>query len=166
MTDQNVGEYESFVPISNRNFSNDLPNKLRTNLSSTSKLIYYLQTGVLDKTNKQPYHISIKFKAPFVTDPNDFEKQVIKYDTYGEANELALLENREFEQYCQIQCLKIGHYMQQVRQTEILQMNAEFIRDDCDNIWWTYANKIQYRKVERKKTQEEDAEDDAQTVAF
>lgn len=25
-------------------------------------------------------------------------------------------------------------------------MSAEFVRDDCDNVWFTYANKIQYRR--------------------
>lgn len=27
-------------------------------------------------------------------------------------------------------------------------MSAEFIKDDFDNIWFVYANKIQYRRIE------------------
>jgi len=26
-------------------------------------------------------------------------------------------------------------------------MHAEFIRDDCDNVWFVYANKITYRRM-------------------
>ena len=26
-------------------------------------------------------------------------------------------------------------------------MSAEFVRDDYDNVWFVYANKIQYRKM-------------------
>ena len=25
-------------------------------------------------------------------------------------------------------------------------MTAEFVRDDCDNVWFVYAHKIQYRR--------------------
>ena len=32
--------------------------------------------------------------------------------------------------------------MQKVRHIEILQMQAEFLRDDCDNVWFVYASKI------------------------
>ena len=39
--------------------------------------------------------------------------------------------------------------MQKVREQEILQMQAEFIRDECDNIWFVYASKIHYRKYRK-----------------
>eukprot|EP00353_Schmidingerella_taraikaensis_P001509 CAMPEP_0185599730 /NCGR_PEP_ID=MMETSP0434-20130131/82901_1 /TAXON_ID=626734 ORGANISM="Favella taraikaensis, Strain Fe Narragansett Bay" /NCGR_SAMPLE_ID=MMETSP0434 /ASSEMBLY_ACC=CAM_ASM_000379 /LENGTH=49 /DNA_ID=CAMNT_0028229231 /DNA_START=628 /DNA_END=777 /DNA_ORIENTATION=- len=29
-------------------------------------------------------------------------------------------------------------------------MLAEFVRDDCNNVWFTYANKIVYRRVVKK----------------
>ena len=46
-----------------------------------------------------------------------------------------------------MQCLKMGFFLQKVRQIELLQMSAEFVKDDCDNVWFVYANKIQYRRV-------------------
>ena len=39
------------------------------------------------------------------------------------------------------------YYLQKVRQIEILRMTAEFVRDDFDNIWFTYANQISYRRI-------------------
>lgn len=48
-----------------------------------------------------------------------------------------------------------------MRQIEILSMVAEFIRDDQDNVWFTFANKITYRrciiKIERDPAEEEAA---------
>ena len=41
-----------------------------------------------------------------------------------------------------MQCLKMGFFLQKVRQIELLQMSAEFVKDDCDNVWFVYANKI------------------------
>ena len=29
-------------------------------------------------------------------------------------------------------------------------MQAEFVRDDCDNVWFTYANRIHYRRIYKK----------------
>lgn len=41
----------------------------------------------------------------------------------------------------------MAYYLQKVRQLEILKMTAEFVRDDYDNIWFTYANRISYRRI-------------------
>ena len=87
---------------------------------------------------------------------------MISYEEYREADELELLKTGQFERYAHIQCLKICFYMQKVRQIEILQMSADFIRDDYDNVFFTYANKIQYRPCPTRKkipgllTQEEE----------
>ena len=50
-----------------------------------------------------------------------------------------------------MQCFKIAQFLQQVRQIEILSMLAEFVRDECGNIWFIYASKIHYRKVETEE---------------
>jgi len=39
------------------------------------------------------------------------------------------------------------YFLQKVRQIEILKMTAEFVRDDYDNVWFTYASKISYRRI-------------------
>ena len=53
----------------------------------------------------------------------------------------------EFQKYAEVQCYKIAHFLQQVRQIEILKMMAEFVRDDQDNVWFVFANKISYRRI-------------------
>ena len=35
--------------------------------------------------------------------------------------------------------------MKMVRNKEILQMKAEFLKDECGNIWFSYASNIKYR---------------------
>lgn len=49
------------------------------------------------------------------------------------------------EMYALKQCYKIGHYLQKVYQQEILQMKAEFLKDENGNIWFYYASNIQIR---------------------
>ncbi len=46
------------------------------------------------------------------------------------------------EMYALKQCFKIGHYLQKVYQQEILQMKAEFLKDENGNIWFYYASNI------------------------
>ena len=48
-------------------------------------------------------------------------------------------------------------------------MSCEFIRDDCDNIWFVYANKIQYRKMNDLVNvigAAPDPEEEKQAIAF
>lgn len=153
-----MGDFESFQPLANNNNGYaSLGTKLRNNNSSTSKIIYYLQTGVLATEKTKPYNITVKFLAPFVTDPDDDEKLIIDYSqAEDDVNELELLQNGEFQRFAEIQTMKMAHYLQQVRQIEILKMQAEYVRDDCDNIWFIYANKIVYQRCE--KTQLDDGD--------
>mmetsp|Transcript_19090 Transcript_19090/g.25859 ORF Transcript_19090/g.25859 Transcript_19090/m.25859 type:complete len:103 (-) Transcript_19090:1220-1528(-) len=60
---------------------------------------------------------------------------------------MALLRQGQFERYAYMQCLKMCYYLQKVRQIEVLKMQAEFVRDDCNNVWFTYANRISYRRI-------------------
>lgn len=76
---------------------------------------------------------------------DDDYKREINYEGFRNVDELKLLKSGQFERYTYLQCLKICYYMQKVRNKEILQMMAEFVRDDTDNIWFVHANRIQYR---------------------
>ncbi len=143
----NTGEFDSFQPISVREFS-ELVGKLRNKSSSSnSKIIYYIQTGVLANQETKPYNITIHFKAPLDDSSEEASKRNINYDKFRNVDELKLLKNGEFERYAYIQCLKICYYLQKVRRIELLKMTAEFVRDDHDNIWFVYANKINYRRM-------------------
>ena len=88
----------------------------------------------------------MRFKAPLDDSSDENAMREINYEEFRLADELKLLKTGEFDRYSYIQCLKIAYYLQKVRQIEILQMSAEFVRDDYDNVWFTYANKIQYRR--------------------
>ena len=48
--------------------------------------------------------------------------------------------------------MKIAYYMQKVRAIELLAMETIFLKDDYDNVWFSYAKNIQFRKCEEKKT--------------
>lgn len=56
--------------------------------------------------------------------------------------ELELLQTGQFEKYAYNQVLKICYYLQKVRNREVLQMTAEFVRDLEDNVWFVHANQI------------------------
>ena len=48
-------------------------------------------------------------------------------------------------------------------------MSAEFVRDDYDNVWFVFANKIQYRKIPDLVNIAgvvPDAEEEKQALAF
>ena len=115
MTNQNTGDFESFYPLANNNNGYaSLQLKLRNQQSNLSKIIYYLQTGVLADNKTKPYNITVKFLAPFVPDPEDYEKLIIDYELPEgeEVNELELLKNREFQRFAHIETLKMAHYLQ------------------------------------------------------
>ena len=49
-------------------------------------------------------------------------------------------------------------------------MSAEFVRDDCDNVWFVFANKIQYRRNQSLASKipgfVSDAEAEQQAILF
>lgn len=112
-------------------------------------MIQYIQSGVQATEKTKPYNITIKFKAPLDESSYESAQAEIFYEAFRLENELDLLMAGQFERYAYNQCLKICHYLQKVRQMEILKMTAEFVRDDFDNVWFTYANHISYRRVKR-----------------
>ena len=133
------------------------------------KMVYYVQSGVLATEKTDPCAITIKFKAPLDDSSDENAGKEINYEEFRVADELKLLKAGEFERYAYIQCLKICYYVQKVRRKEILQMSAEFVRDDYDNVWFVYANKIQYRKIADLVNMAgvvPDAEEEKQAMAF
>jgi hypothetical protein len=64
-------------------------------------------------------------------------------------DDLDLLRDNKLEEYCRKQCLKICYYVKQTKKLEILQMNCEFSKDDTGNIWFTFADKIHFRRMKR-----------------
>jgi hypothetical protein len=46
--------------------------------------------------------------------------------------------------------MKICYYLQKVRNVEVLQMKAEFLRDENNNVWFTFAKDIQIRRIHSK----------------
>jgi len=86
--------------------------------------------------------ITVKFRAPVDTSNDENAAKEINYEDFKIEDEYKLLKDKQFERYSYVQCLKICYYLQKVRQIEILQMHVEFLKDDYDNVWFVYSNKI------------------------
>ena len=63
-------------------------------------------------------------------------------DRHVVVDELQLLRDGKFKAYCQHQCLKICDHLARKRAIEILSMQAEFLKDENQNVWFSYAGKI------------------------
>lgn len=70
----------------------------------------------------------------------------INYSYSHFPKDLTLLKNKDDVHYALKQCFIIAEYCQRIRGVEILQMNAEFIKDDNGFIWLFYAKNIFMRK--------------------
>ena len=82
---------------------------------------------------------------------SESSKQEIQYDFKHLPEDLTLLQQEHYKDYCQKQCLKMCYYLQKVRQIEVLQMKLEFLKDENNNIWLSYVKDIQIRKVLQKQ---------------
>jgi hypothetical protein len=49
------------------------------------------------------------------------------------------------------QCYKICYYLQKLYNIEILKMKCEFLKDDNDSIWFTYAQDIVTRNTNSRE---------------
>jgi hypothetical protein len=112
------------------------------------KELEYIQTACRHKPGRGITH-EIKFLAPLIDTNAESAKQEIFYNYKDMPDDLQLLEAKRYEDYCRKQCLKICYYVKQTKKLEILQMHAEFLQDDCDNIWFTYARSIHFRRMAR-----------------
>ena len=90
--------------------------------------------------------IDVHFKAPLDDSSREAALEEVAYDWKGQGDELSLLQAGEFKKYAYQQCLKICHYVKKVRNKEILKMRAEFLKDSCGNVWFSYASGITYRE--------------------
>ena len=63
-----------------------------------------------------------------------------------------MLQTQKFREYAEKQCLKIAHYLQKVRSIEILRMDATFLRDEYDNVWFSHVKNIKTRKCNKHKS--------------
>lgn len=94
------------------------------------------------KQDTENHCITVKFRAPLDDSSEEEAKREINYEAFRGVKELELLQSGQFDKYAYMQVLKICYYMQKVRNREVLQMTAEFVRDNEDNIWFVHANQI------------------------
>lgn len=131
-------------------FSGDVSDK-----NPLYKEIEYLQTRStctrpsVTKPISEPVSYNVEFKAPLNDRNAQSAKQEIFYDYSQYPDDLELLKEERYKDFCQKQCLKMCYYIKQTKKLEILKMHAEFQRDDCNNIWFTFANKVHFRRLNR-----------------
>lgn len=58
----------------------------------------------------------------------------------------------------------MSHYLQKVRNIEILQMKVEFLRDENNNLWFAYAKDINTRKRHDKHAMAGQGQDSKRTT--
>ena len=104
------------------------------------------------------------FRAPLDDTSAETAQNEITYAWREQGDELTLLRQGDFKRYAYQQCLKICHYMKKVRNKEILSMRAEFLRDDCDNVWFSYAANIRYRECNSRVSWKENTDLDEEQV--
>jgi len=73
-------------------------------------------------------------------------KEIQYLEKYAFIDELKMLREKKFKEYAHQQCLKMCEFVKKKRRIEILGMKAEFLLDDCQNVWFSYAYKIIYRR--------------------
>ena len=61
-----------------------------------------------------------------------------------------LIVNGEDQTYCEKQCLKYCYYISQVWGIEVLQLKAEFLKDENGFIWLFYVRDIFTRTKKNK----------------
>lgn len=90
------------------------------------------------------------FQAPIDLDNPEAE---IKYDynSIGE-NDIELIQN-DPQMYCMKQCFKMAYYVSKLWNEEILRMKCEFLKDENQTIWFSYANNILSRPIKARHEQ-------------
>lgn len=137
--------YDNVKVVSNKAL-HEIGQDLQRSNSTLARNIYYIQTTVKDVKGVGS-HVDVDFKAPLDDTSYEDSLKEINFEGFRGVDELRLLKQGHFQRYAHIQCLKICYYLQKVRNIEVLQMRAEFLRDDCDNVWFVFARKIHYRRL-------------------
>ena len=104
--------------------------------------IEVIQTAIKSKTGCGT-PLFVHFVAPLDEEnPNN----AINYSYSHFPSDYTLLKNEDDIHYALKQCYIVAEYLQRVRGLELLQMNAEFSKDDNGFIWLFYAKNIFIRK--------------------
>lgn len=48
------------------------------------------------------------------------------------------------------QCFKMAYYVAKLHDIEILRMQCEFLKDDNETIWFSYADQIVFRRIKNE----------------
>lgn len=75
-----------------------------------------------------PYDIN--FLAPLNDSSTEAAREEIFYNYKDLGDDLQLLEQEKYEEFCRKQVLKMCYYIKQTKKLEILQMHAEFLKDE------------------------------------
>ena len=49
-----------------------------------------------------------------------------------------------------MQCMKMAYFIAKLHDIEVLRMQCEFLKDDNNTIWFSYADQIVYRRIKSK----------------
>ena len=74
----------------------------------------------------------------------------INYDYASIGEDVPLLQTNE-QNYCLKQCYKMAYYISKLYNKEVLRMRCEFMKDDNDTIWFSYASRVIMRPVKSHK---------------
>lgn len=113
-----------------------------------------LQTTVKDEKGFGEI-ITIYFRAPINDESLEDTQKEIVYDVSQFGDDLELLKEKKYQTYAEKQCMKIAYYLQKVRSIEILTMDCEFLLDELENVWFSFAQKIQFRRSKSAQSLQE-----------
>ena len=52
------------------------------------------------------------------------------------------------------QCYKMAYFLSKLHDIEILRMQCEFLKDDNKTIWFSYADRIVFRRIKNKNDEQ------------
>lgn len=107
--------------------------------SSIWKNVVYIQT-VLKCKSGMPDIITVVYNTPQTKDLEDLKGSFA-------ANHDEILMTQHPHRYCELLCKRIDALLHFNSSLEILNIKAEFSKDDLGKIWFTYATEIYVRKV-------------------
>jgi hypothetical protein len=85
----------------------------------------------------------VNFYAPI--DPSHPDAEIM-YDFKAIGEDVELLMKDEYK-YCLKQCYKMSYFISKLYAIEVLKMTCEFLKDDNESIWFSYAYNIISRNI-------------------
>ncbi|CDW75762.1 UNKNOWN [Stylonychia lemnae] len=139
------------------------------------KSLECIQTCVKSKVGLGK-HIFIPFKVEVKNKEHINQEIEYQFDLIGKREEQKVIDDAQFHgiiqtnfeiqkeveeilrridphSYCQRQALKIGYYIQQIYQMEVIQMDLDFFQDDNGKIWLFYAKNVTVRHMKKTALQ-------------